>query len=112
MIPNPAVEAFMQELGFHWNKELDLWIAPDNVLKEYVTPNQAVFFHAAQEKAAEQAQTNMRPLMAFKDGNDNPDGEWYVMYWDDVNQCWNRARYADILKEAAALTSKTTKEDA
>lgn len=47
------------------------------------------------------AQLNMRPLIALKNGNGDIDGKWYVMHWDDKNQVWNRARYADIVEEVA-----------
>lgn len=47
------------------------------------------------------AQLKMRPLIALKDGNGEPDGNWYVMYWDDTEQVWNKARYADIVEEVA-----------
>lgn len=46
----------------------------------------------------EKAQLNMRPLIALKNGNGEIDGEWYVMHWDDKDQVWNRARYADIIE--------------
>lgn len=67
------------------------------------------------EKAAidtlAKAQLNMRPLMALKNGNGEPDGDWYVMYWDDSEQVWDKARYADIVKEVkAALTTNQEEE--
>lgn len=57
-------------------------------------------------KILEQTQANMRPLIAFRNSNDELDGEW-IMYWDDAEQVWTRARYADIVKEVRiALTNQ------
>jgi hypothetical protein len=53
---------------------------------------------------------NMQPLVALLNGNGEVDVNWYVMHWDDEQQVWNRARYADIVKEVQAHLTTGQKE--